>query len=73
MRLNTLKFSLMNNPLRAAFQRWVETPLLLGQHASLSGPRVLEIARGLMPGRAKERVRWTGGTALSGSPLKAVE
>ena len=46
MRLNTLEFMLMNNALRAASQRWIETPLLIGRRGSLSGMRVLEIGCG---------------------------
>jgi ubiquinone/menaquinone biosynthesis C-methylase UbiE len=46
MKLNTLEFALMNNPVRAASQRRIETPLLLGSHASLVGKRVLEIGCG---------------------------
>lgn len=46
MRLNALEFTLMNNPLRAASQRWIKTPLLFGQLGSLSGQRVLEIGCG---------------------------
>lgn len=46
MRLNALEFTLMNNPLRAASHRWIETPLLFGQLGSLSGQRVLEIGCG---------------------------
>jgi ubiquinone/menaquinone biosynthesis C-methylase UbiE len=46
MRLNTLEFMLVNNALRAASQRWVETPLLIGTRGSLNGRRVLEIGCG---------------------------
>lgn len=46
MRLNTLEFMLVNNPFRAASQRWIETPLLIGPRGSLNGGRVLEIGCG---------------------------
>jgi len=46
MRLNSFEFMLMNNSLRAASQRWIETPLLIGRHGVLEGQRVLEIGCG---------------------------
>lgn len=46
MKLNALEFALMNNPVRAASQRWIETPFLLGADALLAGKRVLEIGCG---------------------------
>jgi SAM-dependent methyltransferase len=46
MKLNTLEFVLMNNPLRAASQRYLETPLLIGGAGVLVGQRVLEIGCG---------------------------
>ena len=46
MRLNTLEFVLVNNPLRAASQRRIETPRLIGTRGSLAGKRVLEIGCG---------------------------
>lgn len=46
MKLNTLEFALMNNPVRAASQRWIETPLLLGSRRAIAGQRVLEIGCG---------------------------
>lgn len=46
MKLNALEFALMNNPLRAALQRRLETPLLLAQYQGLAGQRVLEIGCG---------------------------
>ena len=46
MRLNSLEFMLMNNSLRAASQRWIETPLLIGRRGVLAGLRVLEIGCG---------------------------
>jgi SAM-dependent methyltransferase len=46
MKLNRLEFAVVNNPLRAAAQRWVETPLLLGDRGGLRGRRVLEIGCG---------------------------
>jgi len=30
MKLNALEFTLINNPVRAASQAWLETPLLIG-------------------------------------------
>ena len=46
MKLNNLEFALMNNPARAASQRWLETPLLIGPPGSLAGMRVLEVGCG---------------------------
>ena len=46
MRLNPLEFALMNNPVRAASQRWIETPLLIGRRGVLTDQRVLEIGCG---------------------------
>lgn len=46
MRLNKFEFLLMNNPLRAASQRWIETPVLIGPRGTLAGQRVLEIGCG---------------------------
>jgi len=46
MKLNNLEFALMNNPARAASQRWLETPLLIGPPGSLAGMRVLEMGCG---------------------------
>src|SRR3989304_190044 len=46
MRLNSLEFILMNNSIRAASQRWIETPLLIGRGGVLAGQRVLEIGCG---------------------------
>lgn len=46
MKLNTLEFALMNNPVRAASQRWVETPCLIGPRGMLTGRRVLEVGCG---------------------------
>ena len=45
MRLNALEFALMNNGVRAASQRWIETWLMLDGR-SLTGQRVLEIGCG---------------------------
>ena len=44
--LNALEFALMNNAVRAASQRWIETPLMVGRRGSLSDQRVLEIGCG---------------------------
>lgn len=46
MKLNALEFALMNNPVRAASQAWLETPLLLGPRGRLTGQRVLEVGCG---------------------------
>jgi ubiquinone/menaquinone biosynthesis C-methylase UbiE len=46
MKLNALEFALMNNPVRAASQRWLETPLLIGRPGALAGQRVLEVGCG---------------------------
>jgi ubiquinone/menaquinone biosynthesis C-methylase UbiE len=46
MKLNALEFALMNNPIRAASQRSIETPLLIDPPGALAGQRVLEIGCG---------------------------
>ncbi|HKZ70721.1 MAG TPA: class I SAM-dependent methyltransferase [Anaerolineales bacterium] len=46
MKLNSLEFAMMNNPVRAASQWWIETPWLIGLRDSLGGRRVLEIGCG---------------------------
>ena len=46
MKLNALEFALMNNPVRAASQRSIETPLLIGSPGALAGQRVLEVGCG---------------------------
>ena len=46
MKLNSLELALMNNPVRAASQSWLETPLLIGPRGSLAGKRVLEVGCG---------------------------
>lgn len=46
MKLNSLEFALMNNPVRAASQWWLETPLLIGPRSTLAGKRVLEVGCG---------------------------
>lgn len=46
MKLNSLEFALVNNPLRAASQRWIETPRLIGRRGSVIGKRVLEVGCG---------------------------
>ena len=43
MKLNSFEFALMNNPVRAASQQWLETPLLIGLRGALVGKRVLEV------------------------------
>ena len=49
MKLNGLEFFLVNNALRAASQRQIETPRLIGPRGSLAGKRVLEIGPGWLP------------------------
>lgn len=46
MKLNALEFTLINNPVRAASQAWLETPLLIGPRGALAGQRVLEVGCG---------------------------
>lgn len=46
MKLNQIEKALMNNPLRAALQRYYETPLLLRLGGRLDGLSVLEIGCG---------------------------
>lgn len=46
MKLNTLEFALMNNPVRATAQRYLETPYLIGGRGSLAGKHVLEVGCG---------------------------
>ncbi len=46
MRLNRLEFHLMNNPVRAASQRWIEAATLLRDAALAPNARVLEIGCG---------------------------
>jgi len=46
MRLNRLVFALMNNPLRAAIQRYVEAPQLLKMGGPMAGGLALEIGCG---------------------------
>ena len=46
MKLNQLEFALMNNPVRAASQRYLETPWLIGPDGTLAGKQVLEVGCG---------------------------
>jgi len=46
VKLNALEFALMNNPIRAASQRWLETLWLIGRPGALAGQRVLEVGCG---------------------------
>lgn len=46
MRLNRLEFVLMNNPIRAALQRWFEAPRLLRMGGPVTGGTALEIGCG---------------------------
>ena len=51
MKLNSIEFFLMNNPIRAASQRWIETPMLIGPLGVLAGACVLEVGCGRGVGR----------------------
>jgi protein-L-isoaspartate O-methyltransferase len=46
MKLNNLEFVLVNDPIRAASQRYIESPRLIGLRDSQDGQRVLEIGCG---------------------------
>lgn len=46
MKLNSFEFALMNNPVRAASQWWLESPVLIGPRGILAGKHVLEIGCG---------------------------
>lgn len=46
MKLNALEFAFVNNPVRAASQRWLESPTLIGPMGTLAGKRVLEVGCG---------------------------
>ncbi len=46
MKLNSFEFAMMNNPVRAALQRRLETPFLIGTRGALAGKRVLEVGCG---------------------------
>ena len=46
MKLNSFEFAMMNNPVRAASQWWLESPVLIGPRGSLAGKRVLEVGCG---------------------------
>lgn len=46
MKLNALEFTMINNPVRAALQRRLETPFLIGTRGALAGRRVLEVGCG---------------------------
>lgn len=46
MKLNRVEKALMNNPVRAALQRWYESPLLERLGGRLDGLRVLEVGCG---------------------------
>ena len=46
MKLNPLEFIMMNNSVRAASQRRLETPFLIGPRGALAGKRVLEVGCG---------------------------
>ena len=67
MKLNRLEFALMNNPVRAASQRFVETPLLIGPHGTLTGKQVLEVGCGR--GVGLEILLGLGATRVTGFDL----
>ncbi len=67
MKLNALEFALMNNPVRAALQRWVEMPLLFGSPNALAGKRVLEVGCGR--GVGLEILLGLGATHVTGFDL----
>jgi SAM-dependent methyltransferase len=67
MKLNALEFALMNNPIRAVSQRWVETPLMIGSPGTLAGKRVLEIGCGR--GVGLEILLGLGATRVTGFDL----
>jgi SAM-dependent methyltransferase len=67
MKLNRLEFVVVNNPLRAAVQRWLETPLLLGDRGELRGRRVLEVGCGR--GVGLEILASRGAATVSGFDL----
>lgn len=67
MKLNRLEFAVVNNPLRAAAQRWLETPLLLGDRCGLRGRRVLEVGCGR--GVGLEILSSLGAATVSGFDL----
>lgn len=67
MKLNALEFFLMNNPLRAVSQRYVETPLLIASPGMLAGRRVLEVGCGRGVGMGI--VRSLGATHVTGFDL----
>jgi ubiquinone/menaquinone biosynthesis C-methylase UbiE len=46
MKMNWVEKALMNNPIRAAFQTWVEAPLLESLGGRTEGMRVLEVGCG---------------------------
>lgn len=61
MRLNRLEFHLMNNPVRAASQRWIEATTLLADAELPRVPRVLEIGCGRGVGLGIVERRFPGG------------
>ncbi|MEK7785972.1 MAG: class I SAM-dependent methyltransferase, partial [Chloroflexota bacterium] len=67
MKLNSLEFILMNNPVRAASQWWLETPLLIGPRGMLAGKRVLEVGCGR--GVGIENLLGLGATHVTGFDL----
>jgi len=67
MKLNQREFFLMNNPVRAASQRYLETPLLIGPNGTLAGKQVLELGCGR--GVGLEILLGLGATRVTGFDL----
>jgi SAM-dependent methyltransferase len=67
MKLNALEYAMMNNPVRAASQRWLESPSLIGPAGSLAGKRVLEVGCGR--GVGLEILLGLGATHVTGFDL----
>jgi SAM-dependent methyltransferase len=67
MKLNSFEFAMMNNPVRAASQWWLESPVLIGPPGSLAGKRVLEVGCGR--GAGIEILLALGATHVTGFDL----
>lgn len=67
MKLNQLEFVLMNNSVRAASQRYLESPLLIGPNGTLAGKQVLEVGCGR--GVGLEILLGLGATRVTGFDL----
>jgi ubiquinone/menaquinone biosynthesis C-methylase UbiE len=64
MRLNCFEFRLMNNPVRAASQRWIEAATLLADARLPPSPRILEVGCGRGVGLEIVNRRFPGGFAV---------